>query len=27
MNMLRHLGVPAEDLDFNRFFKRREASP
>ncbi len=27
MNMLRHLGVAAEDLDFNTFFKRREASP
>jgi uncharacterized damage-inducible protein DinB len=27
MNMLRHLGVAAEDLDFNSFFKRREASP
>ena len=26
MNMLRHLGVPAE-VDFNTFFKRREASP
>jgi uncharacterized damage-inducible protein DinB len=26
MNMLRHLGVPAEDLDFNSFFTRREAS-
>ncbi len=25
MNMLRHLGVPVEDLDFNTFFKRREA--
>ncbi len=28
MNMLRHLGVAVEDLDFNAFmFKRREASP
>ena len=27
MNMLRHLGVAVEDLDFNSFFKRREASP
>ncbi len=27
MNMLRHLGVPAEDLDFNTLFKRRQASP
>ncbi len=25
MNMFRHLGVAAEDLDFNAFFKRREA--
>ncbi len=27
MNMLRHLGVAVEDLDFNTFFQRREASP
>jgi uncharacterized damage-inducible protein DinB len=27
MNMLRHLGVPADDLDFNSFFERRAASP
>jgi uncharacterized damage-inducible protein DinB len=26
MNMLRHLGVPAEDLDFNAFFPRRAAT-
>ncbi len=26
MNMLRQLGVAVEDLDFNTFFKRREAS-
>ncbi|MCZ6653336.1 MAG: DinB family protein [Planctomycetota bacterium] len=27
MNMLRHLGVAVEDLDFNTFFKRGAASP
>ncbi len=27
MNMLRHLGVAAEDVDFNTFYKRRQASP
>ena len=27
MNILRHLGVTVADLDFNSFFKRREASP
>lgn len=27
LNMLRHLGVAAEDLDFNTFYKRRAASP
>ena len=26
MNILRHLGAAAEDLDFNSFFKRRAAS-